>query len=206
MNRFFLWMRHFLQCQCSHIGKDVEVHVLHITLYMLHHTTKLSSQNREMAETTHTNICWNPSLCLPLLWRDLAHILFDVRGGAGALAWRLIDYAYFPLKKFGSLSIKLWCNALPMTTFEFAFHILSISVHPISILLSQNVHSLLQHSLVKILNIESHRSIALIFCENGSLFQPFWPLKKNISFFLYCYLTWESYLYFYLTWESYMCP
>ena len=59
--------------------------------------------------------------------------------------------------KFESLSITLWYNALSLIIFDHAFHTSSTKPNLCTnFAYNHNVHSWLQHSLVKFLNIESN--------------------------------------------------
>ena len=156
-------MRPFCNANVSLRGTNVEAHASHVILHVLHLTTKpYSSQNRE---TVHID----PSRYLPfkpLLPCDLAHMHCDVKWGVGPEVMRVVGYAHYALNKFKYISITLWYNALPWIIFDHAFHISSIEPNPCTNFShNPNVHSRLQHSLVKFLNIESHYSLSRVSRE-----------------------------------------
>ena len=73
---------------------------------------------------------------------------------------------HFALNKFESLQITISYNALPLITFDYAFHASSTKPHPCtSLSCSHNVHFWLQHSLVNLMNIDSRYSLSHVLCE-----------------------------------------
>ena len=112
-----------LQCQCIMTWETLKTHTSHIILFMVHIATKPCSSPYK--ETAPHNTCQSPSHCLPskpLLPCDLAHTHYNVRQGNGPYMMRVINYAHFALNKFGSLSIKLCYDDLPLITSQYAFH------------------------------------------------------------------------------------
>ena len=90
----------------------------------------------------------------------------DVRWGVGAQVMRVANYSHFALNKFESLIITLGYNALPLIIFDYAVHISSSKPNPCTNFShNHNVHSRLQHSLVKFLNIESRYSLSHVSRE-----------------------------------------
>ena len=60
----------------------------------------------------------------------------------------------------------IWYNALPLNIFDHAFHISSTESNPcMNFSHNHSVHSRLQHSLVKFLNIESRYSLSHVSRE-----------------------------------------
>ena len=87
----------------SWFRKDVETHFNHYIRYVApnHKTIFFLKQGKH----SHRPYARSPSLCAistSLLSYDLAKMLFYVRWGVGAIARRLIDYAYFALHEFRS--------------------------------------------------------------------------------------------------------
>ena len=92
--------------------------------------------------------------------RLTSHALGSKRG-VGAQVMRVVDYAHFALNKYRSLTITLWYNALPLIIFDHAFHTSSTKPNLCTNFShNHNVHSRLQHSLVKFLNIETCYSLS----------------------------------------------
>ena len=80
--------------------------------------------------------------------------------------WWVFDYARFAQNKFEIMSITLRYNALPMIIFDDAFHTSSTKPNPcMNLSHNHNVHSRLQHSSVKFLNIESRHSLSHVSRE-----------------------------------------
>ena len=88
----------------SQLEIDMETHISTI-LHLLHQTTKpYSSQNKKEYSLIHASLIHARVLSLcpsyrPLLWYNLAHILFDVRWGFGAQSRNSSTYAIFFRKK-----------------------------------------------------------------------------------------------------------
>ena len=69
-------------------------------------------------------------------------------------------------KKFESLSIKLWYNALALIIFDYGFDTSSAKPKPfMNFSHNHNLPSQLQHSLVKFLNIEDRYSFSYVLGE-----------------------------------------
>ena len=97
---------------------------------------------------------------------NLVHMHYNVRWGVVAQVMRVAGYAHFVLNKFERLSITLWYNGLPLIIFGHASHISSTESNPCTNFShNHNVHSRLQHSLVKFLNIESRYSLSHVSHE-----------------------------------------
>ena len=96
----------------------------------------------------------------PLLPCDLAHTHYDMRRGIRAQVTRVVNYAHFALKTFGSLSITIWCHILPLITFNYAFCTSSTKHNPCTnFSRNHNVHSRLWHSLPKFLNTHCNDNV-----------------------------------------------
>ena len=81
--------------------------------------------------------------------------------GVRAQVMRVVDYAHFALNKFESLSITLLYNALPLIIFDNAFPTSLTKPNAYTKFShNHNMHSRLQHSLVKFLNIEIRYSLS----------------------------------------------
>ena len=99
----------------------MEAHTSHVILHMLYLIRKLYSLlNRE---TVNTNTCQSSIHYQPStnFIHNFVRTRFNVRWGVGVQVIRLVDYVRFFLPKFGSLSITLWYNALPIITFIMLF-------------------------------------------------------------------------------------
>ena len=86
--------------------------------------------------------------------------------------------------KFKSLSITLWYNALPLIIFDHAFHTSTKPNPCTNFSHNRNVDSWLQHSLVKLLNIESHFThfhMYHVICNMFDLIGHIWPPKTIIE-------------------------
>ena len=133
----------------------METHFNHYIRYVApnHKTIFFLKQGKH----SHRPYARSPSLCAistSLLSYDLAKMLFYVRWGVGAIARRLIDYAYFAFDKFWSLSIRVDYNAPPSITWKFAFHTLPVPTNiPFR---SLDELSQLQHPIAKFSSIKSH--------------------------------------------------
>ena len=99
------------------------------------------------------------------------------------------------LNKFGSLSITLWYNALPLIIFDCVSCTFSTKPNPYSnFSQSHCVHPWLQHSLVKFLNIERHyierhfRMYVIFFGLIGHIWTLKMILKSVCVHALYVYI------------------
>ena len=105
---------------------------------------------------------------------------------------RLVNYTFFNLNKFVSLSIMLCYNAKrPLITFEFALlHTLSRWSNPyLHIIMSRSVHSHLEHAIIKFLNIGNHYSTPHVTWKQFPFwsFVHIWPLRTIIKVITYLY-------------------
>ena len=94
--------------------------------------------------------------------------------------WWVFDYARFAQNKFEIMSITLWYNALPLIIFNHALHTSSTTPNPCTNLPhNHNVHSQLQHSSVKFLNIESRYSLSHVMHPHKSNIYMYISKKSN---------------------------
>ena len=106
-----LWMRFFCNVNISWLRKCVDTRKQTTTTKLSFSSNNESTLKDHMLEPYH--IVWPLHPCFHMTWLTCSS-MWD-----GAFVRRLIDYAYFPLNKWGSQSITLWYNALHFITFEF---------------------------------------------------------------------------------------
>ena len=101
-----------------------------------------------------------------------------MRWDVGAQVMRVVGYAHFALNKFESQRITLSYNALALIIFDHAFHTSSTKPNPCTNFShNHNMHSRLQHSLVKFLNIKSRYSLSHISHER----YHFWSRRSYLT-------------------------
>ena len=145
------WYKHFLKEKWSDYTTDVAPN--YKTIFFAEHRNRT---HRYMLQFILLASIRTIASC------DLDHMHCDVRRGVGAQVMRVVDNAHFALNKFESLSIILWYNApLPLIIFDHVFHTSSTKPNLCTNFShNQNVHSRLQHSFEKFLNIKTCYSLS----------------------------------------------
>ena len=125
-----------------HGGKCGGSHFTHYTAYVApNYKTNIFTE-----QGNHTHRYMLESILLSAIWTiaSMRLTLHSLRCemGIGTQVMRVVGYAQFPRNKFKRLSITLWCNALPLITFNYAFHTSSTRPNPCTNFSnSHNVHS-----------------------------------------------------------------